>query len=256
MDDNTLCTTDKSGSYGDVSAADFYEIDYFFEMELVKSNQTFIEEVIIPGIEEAINEKLLPELFPEACEESRRLLASQEVRLPEARRLSILGISPAPRDQIAYGENCNSDTGEASSCFVTKGRMKLFETSGNTRELKAVILDTIKAGMEEDTIAKAAHDDIIKLYYIEEIAENPNSIESDLSAPVETFADGGSPTSVLVAAAAGTIAILGAILGWRKFRKNDDDDDDSDDSGTDFDGTQVDGNYRSNDEMMEDGSLI
>jgi len=213
------------------------------------SDAVTLQKDAIPAVEEAINENLLAILFPDACGDGDRRKMTSEAVVEgmlslrggggKGRKLEAqtLGLSPNPLDVVQQSDACETAVDDPNNkCAVTRGGLTIFlldPTEEEENVARARVLDSIEAGMEEDTLV-SSHVSIVEIVYKERMngdppieTENPNAVQG-----ADLRANSGGSFSVLVAAGVASLAIIGAILGWRSLKKKGDKDDDSVEMGS------------------------
>ena len=98
------CRTKLDGTFGVTSSARALFLNYNYEVELsVDMDPEEVQNLVIPSVENAINDGLLPLIFP-SCgdgERRRQLVHEGRERLRGLRRLEeVLGVSTRPMDLI------------------------------------------------------------------------------------------------------------------------------------------------------------
>jgi hypothetical protein len=97
------CTSDETGSFGETLTEKQISINYHYEIELSTIDTSILESEIIPELERAVSDKLLPHFFGEKnCYETRRLLVSGQSK----RKLEIVGISAAHSNVVSDQSEC------------------------------------------------------------------------------------------------------------------------------------------------------
>uniref|UniRef100_A0A7R9WMT4 Uncharacterized protein n=1 Tax=Pseudictyota dubia TaxID=2749911 RepID=A0A7R9WMT4_9STRA len=230
------CRLQPDGSFGDITGSP-EEVYYDYEVE---TNTAAVQNDLIPAVEKAINDVLLPVLFSDLCsdgENARRTLLDRKVAttgLRGVRRLEaqMVALSPNPPDMLQTADVCaNEDKiGPGNSCSVVRGRLSIygvFTTEGDLSRTRAAVTDAIRLGMEGDALV-ASHPSIVRLFFVQRNTtipqmENPNQVQS-----VDVRADGGGAFPWVIAASIVSLVIVGSVLGWRKLRKNQEVDEDED----------------------------
>ena len=209
----------------------------FFRYEIeTHSNilNTTIDDEIIPAIENAVLESLLPMVVGECgSDESvrarfRSLLQQQQGRSPERRRrATIFGMSTYPKDvhhpsSSPLGRCRSTETSSNHTCSAVQGATLICATDYATDAES--ILAIIEEGMVTDSYVDT-NKDIIKVYFIsgEDGSNDDHSgIEGDNSSSIaSTNAAGLSPTNVW-AIIGGSVASIVAIVALGQSLCDDD----------------------------------
>jgi len=126
------CAIDTEGFYGSDIGVE-HDLDYAYEVVVesgVSVGQT--RDVVIPLIEAAIGNMLLPKYFPEECDPA--VIASRlsnQTMTTRRRRLQLEyedlnGVSLLPADLILLGVPCVGDVPASNLCFVVDGGMTMY----------------------------------------------------------------------------------------------------------------------------------
>jgi len=231
------CPLQADGSFGTITgSSEEVLVDYDYEVETTATEQSNL----VPAVERAINNALLPLLFSDLCsddENTRRMLLEEGIRLDGQsgiRRLQteIVALSPNPLDSIQTGDICLNEgsIGPGNSCSVIRGRLSLygvFPTQDSIARSRAEVISAIRLGMEDDAFV-SVHPSIVRLFFVERNTtipqiESPNQVRS-----VEIRADSDGPFPWVVAASVASLVIFGTVVGWRKLRRNKENADDGD----------------------------
>jgi len=222
------CYLNSDGSFGNVSGApESIVIDYDYEVEV----NTTVQSNMIPAVETAINDALLPVLFNDLCKnenDTRRALqedGEQLVALHGIRRLQaqVAGLSPNPLDSIQTGEPCLNvaKIKSGNSCIVVRGGLSIygfFTSEDDNIQTSDAVTNAVQAGMEGGAFA-SAHPSIVRLFLVQRSISTPLSdTEAEVrSADIRADSRGAFPWVII--SCISTVFVLGVIYGWNKFSK-------------------------------------
>jgi hypothetical protein len=124
-------------------------------MEYKTPTESAIPMTLIPAIETAFGEALLPILFASQCATTGAIdLAT--------------GLSISPKDKIVSGTLCKNQKDKENLCLVYAGKMTVYyeaATLNNTKSVKTTLLNELKAGMTKGDFL-SAHDGLERIGYI------------------------------------------------------------------------------------------
>eukprot|EP00567_Pseudictyota_dubia_P007647 CAMPEP_0197448436 /NCGR_PEP_ID=MMETSP1175-20131217/17440_1 /TAXON_ID=1003142 /ORGANISM="Triceratium dubium, Strain CCMP147" /LENGTH=571 /DNA_ID=CAMNT_0042980183 /DNA_START=37 /DNA_END=1752 /DNA_ORIENTATION=+ len=220
------CTLEPNGSFGDVtSSSEEVLVAYDYEVE----TNTAVTSDMIPTVERAINDVLLPVLFSDSCSDDnnvRRALLEQGmgvVGLRGVRRLQtqMVALSPNPPDEI-QGDTCSNEgkIEAGNSCFVVSGRLSVYTIRFGIEEEEdmSAVLSAIRLGMEEGILADA-HPSIARLFFVERNNTVPKVVNPNESRFVDIQAGGGNPFPWAIAGSLVSLVIVGTVVAWSKMRR-------------------------------------
>eukprot|EP00980_Cylindrotheca_fusiformis_P008180 scaffold1734_cov196-Cylindrotheca_fusiformis.AAC.2 len=213
------------GSFGSFPSEDaIVEFSYEVEVDsLMDANA--IQENIIPPLENAIVDIILPAVFKDQCDHSSRRLRLQ-------RRLSeIKGISKYPEDIIYEDYACRS-TAEGNSCVVVSGELTIFaEDQGTLSTDTETVKKAIEVAMESGALSDT-QEDVVRVTYVE-VDPEPNPANETPGGND----DGNKPIAISpVPFIIGGALLLALLVGiaYRQQKKNS-----NPDSTTQAGGSQV-----------------
>mmetsp|Transcript_33476 Transcript_33476/g.99778 ORF Transcript_33476/g.99778 Transcript_33476/m.99778 type:complete len:711 (-) Transcript_33476:2676-4808(-) len=221
------CYLNSDGSFGNVSGTtERIVIDYDYEVEV----NTTVQSDMIPAVETAINDALLPVLFNDLCQsenDTRRALqqdGKQPVALRGMRRLQgqVVGMSPNPLDMIQTDEPCLNEAKikSGSSCVVVRGALSVygsFTSEDDETQTRVALIDTVQAGMEGGAFA-STHPSIVRIFFVERSISTP-LIDTQEARFADIRADSRGAFSWVVISCISTVFVVGIMYGWNKFSK-------------------------------------
>eukprot|EP00550_Attheya_septentrionalis_P000096 CAMPEP_0198289186 /NCGR_PEP_ID=MMETSP1449-20131203/7469_1 /TAXON_ID=420275 /ORGANISM="Attheya septentrionalis, Strain CCMP2084" /LENGTH=649 /DNA_ID=CAMNT_0043987483 /DNA_START=219 /DNA_END=2168 /DNA_ORIENTATION=+ len=149
------CQASSIGTFG-VTGVTSLMVRYLYEMQLdpneVQMNQ--VRSQVVPEVENAITNTLLPVLFQEACNPSSsnnlsRMLTQQRRRLDKT---ALVGFNSRPVDVISTDAVCqSSDPQDSTFCVLVNGSLLLYsnETNANLTAFETDTLDAISNAMDK-----------------------------------------------------------------------------------------------------------
>jgi hypothetical protein len=183
-------------------------VRFRYEVEMIQSSEADLENDVLPELENAFVNFLLPSMFPEVCSERRML---------QQRRLATTGISARPDDTILDGVLCESLSASGNSCGAVQGELTLFSDRGRSLTDEATVRDVLKKGMDDNEFVDSAiHPDIVRVSYV--LSGDDNGTGSDSDDPgvkgISTDDDDGADLLLigLISAAAAVVIVAGAVL--------------------------------------------
>jgi len=133
-------------------------VGYGYELETDPVTAGELTQQVIPALEIAFNNFLLPDLFPGIC---AQVAAGR-------RRLAVQGISTMPDDRPQFGIPCQTPKTETGNdCVYIRGQLMIFTDEIGTRQQ---YIDTIKSGLKLGMTNGAfndAQESIVKVTYVE-----------------------------------------------------------------------------------------
>jgi hypothetical protein len=197
---------------------------YAYELETNMVTKDELLQTILPALEVAITNVLLPVFF-DGCYQRRYRLATQidestDHRRP--RRLRMVGISSLPVDAPLQDVKCKSFA-RNNSCTVVRGDLTLhFSDQGEAASETDLVRKVLRQVMESGTFDEAVHKSIVRVSYVDSslLVENegrdniPNASVTPSSQQSERL--GSSLVVGLVLAAAASILILGLVFAHRR----------------------------------------
>jgi len=252
----TDCTSDETGSFGNTATGIPITISYNFEVETSTTNDTYLQEKIIPALERAVSDRLLALFYKDKkCGEQRVLHSSGQGG--QIRQLEMNGLSASPTD-VMLEVSCLRGSGDIDAnatscskmCKVFQGKATLFvdnssdtnvnsvnslESGGSNEseiemleiggEETTLALKAIQKGMDEDDFL-SAHSDICRIYFIEELVGYVQSgSEQEGDAGIFDFIGelGVIPVAIIAAATALSCFLVILALVFKNQRRDEDD---------------------------------
>jgi hypothetical protein len=166
-------------------------LEYGYEIETDPATiQGTLANVVLPPLEVAFNNFLLPELFPEICAVGRR------------RRLRLVGLSTGPVDEPRSELACVGNVAPSNDCTFVSGSLILFvDENEQVSVFEERGRERLKLGMDNDAFL-SAHPSIKRVSFVE--PNDPPEPTTNVVLPV-------------VLAAGSVIIITGGVLATRKF---------------------------------------
>jgi hypothetical protein len=197
---------------------------YAYELETAAVTKDELLQTILPALEVAITNVLLPVFF-DGCYQRRHRLATQidestDHRRP--RRLRLVGISSLPVDAPLQDMKCKSFTRD-DSCSVVRGDLTLhFSDQEEMSSETDLIRKVLRQVMESGTFDEGVHGSIVRVSYVDSSAllenegrdNSPNAAVTPNSHQSERL--GSSLVVGLVLAAAASILIVGLVFAHRR----------------------------------------
>jgi len=208
---SSACETE-DGFFGSLVGSQVI-VSFGYELETDPGTQGDLISDVLPPLEKAFNDFLLPTLFPAECGTSRRLDMAR-------RRLLIRGISARPDDSPMDDVVCSQVKVVGNNCVVIFGELSLLVDDQRRLNDERKVQDSLKQGMEDDVFI-SAHESIDRVTYVD-LGGNP--AKSDGGTDSITQSDDGLNGILVgfVVAAAGTALIVTTAIVYRR-RKNSDD---------------------------------
>jgi hypothetical protein len=120
-------------------------VKFAYELETNPSVEGKMEDEVLPVLENKFNSFLLPVVFPSVCGGSDGSTQDQ----------SIVGISARPDDQILEEFGCRQVEVAGNVCRVVLGELTLFTDDGRRLEVRDIILEALRSGMEDGSFVVA-----------------------------------------------------------------------------------------------------
>ena len=150
------CET-SAGIYGSTQSTPL-TVSYGYELETTPLSIPELQNDVIPPLEIAFNNFLLPNLFPGVCGQvsARR------------RRLAVRGISTVPADVPIVTVPCQTPKKDtANDCVFVRGRLMLYTDESGPREgYTNTVRNGLEFGMSNDAFVDA-HNSIVKVTFVE-----------------------------------------------------------------------------------------
>jgi hypothetical protein len=199
----TTCQT-QSGFFGSLTN-NSYVVEFGYELETNPSVEGKLEDDVLPVLENIFNTFLLPVVFPSECGRSDG--STQD--------LFILGITTRPDDQILEEFECRQVEVAGNICRVVLGELTIFIDDERRREVRDLILETLRSGMEDDSFV-VTHKSIERVSFVElgdlyaglEVGEPSSSIGGNNN--------DGLRVGLVLAAAGAALLVIGALVYRRR----------------------------------------
>eukprot|EP00536_Pseudo-nitzschia_multiseries_P007951 jgi/Psemu1/19111/gm1.19111_g len=241
-------TTD--GTFGDISDSDTLRaipLLYFYEMKVVTgTTPREINDQILPGLEKAMVDSILQEVFPDKCATTaigkRRLLESRS-----RRRLEVVGVSMYPPDFVTvnckslfkkFPDNCHrysracevlASNGYDGECYVVKGELTMYSEEEEAVQEEERIQNVIRELMNSGEF-NSVSEDIIQMHYLNSapgttesnINENDGENGIDGSTTDPKTRNKGLRVGLIVGLGASVAILAGVVFRITRRIKNDD----------------------------------
>jgi hypothetical protein len=212
------CTVDKNGLFGSMGHSIAIIIRFKYELEITP-NSSFKYSII--HVEYALNNILLPVLFPDKCNIP---MMSIDTIMGKA-----IGISPKPDDTILHNGDCAQQKNVKNKCRVVQGELTIFidDQASGFNSIFSVVLTRIKQTMANNSLLLSSKG-IERVTFLtqNEIANVEAEPGSPLSDGQIYSADSLASIILGVIAAVIALALLIAFLLWHRNRgerlENDD----------------------------------
>lgn len=153
-----IACASNQGMFGEVEG-DSTTVSFAYELE-VSSEDVDIETEVLPELEQAIIDSILPEAFPDECGADG-----------SKQQLAIAGVSQDPMDSILEEYQCSSTVDPDNTCVVVLGELTLYSDDIDTVAAeKQLIQQSIKGSMDSGNFDDA-QEDIARVSYIESLDE-------------------------------------------------------------------------------------
>jgi hypothetical protein len=151
---SSVCTSE--GNLFGSSDGDPLFLEYGYEIETDPATiQGTLANVVLPPLEVAFNNFLLPELFPEICAVGRR------------RRLRLVGLSTAPGDEPRPELACVGNVAPSNDCTLVSGSLILFvDENEQVSVFEERVRERLKLGMDNDAFL-SAHPSIKRVSFVD-----------------------------------------------------------------------------------------
>jgi hypothetical protein len=198
------------GSFGDSQIV----VRFTYELE-TNAGTTALD--VIPSLERAFSDAILPELFVEECHSHHGNVVLQS-------QLAATGVSTKPDDLVLQSLACGQANDGNSTCVVVKGELTLF-VDGTPDGIETQILAILKDHMKKDEFL-SAHDGIKRVTFVD-VDSSVNAGTGVELSPTPAPASGPRLDILYgVLAALAALLLILAIVVWR--RKHDEDADSQD----------------------------
>ena len=202
------CQVEDTGFYGEIGSTDTQlVIGFGYEVE---NSSGDTEGELIPALEAAFSNAILPELFPESCAGRRR-----------QRRLRTSAVSSNPEDIIFQDIKCAKIYAATNECVVVEGELTLF-IDGPVDQEEAEILSILKTGMENGDFDNV-HDGIVRVSYLEIGTIAPPVIGNpEATLAPEPASREGNNALIYGLVGGGAAVLIGlAAFVWRRTHRDD-----------------------------------
>jgi hypothetical protein len=199
-------------------------LSYGYEVETTAVTQDELLYTILPALEVAITNVLLPVFF-DGCYRRRHLTSAQIDEITDRRRprrLQMVGVSSLPVDVPLQEMKCKSFA-RGNSCSVVRGDLTLHfsdleELESETKLIRKVLRQVLDGGALDEGV----HESIVRVRYVDVSAlldngdgdNSPNASATTSSQPSERL--GSSFVVGLVLAAAASVFIVGMVFAHRR----------------------------------------
>jgi len=212
----------------------------------IETNSSFVGNIgseVLPPLESAMLDFLLPTFFPQECDSSNRNLRLMQKR-SVLTNTEVIGISASPPDVLKGA--CTVTENIEGPCVVIESRMTLYAEQTDAKEIN--IADYIRTQRElvHSSICTeltagggaltSAHPAIVKLNCV-----NDNSFDSSLPVgytdvqSTNPASSSVSPTNIVVASSAAVVFVVGIAAFRRHYLKKKDKGEDDDGAEEDLD---------------------
>jgi hypothetical protein len=210
------CATEENKLFGS-SDGDRNILEYAYELE---TNPNLIlgslSSDVLPELEVAFNDYLLPILFPETCAVSKSSSTSTNRLGQQQRNLQLMGLSAAPNDVPEPQIPCQRQVESGNTCFFIQGSLILY-LKGNmdVHDLDQLVRDSLEEGMRKDVFLQA-HPSIVRVTYV----DTNSLIEGDINGSSDELERGQESDNnlVLPIVLASTACVMVAV-GVAVFRR-------------------------------------
>jgi hypothetical protein len=220
------CRTTDSGVFGEIDGEPLV-VSFNYAVELVEgTSESEFKSLVLPDLEIAMNDAILPTLFPECSTTARRRRVSFTNRHLMG---TIAGISTRPFDSIendieCTGNNCHGLFG-ALTVFISTTRRRSMQEASHTANVRKALKDSMDNGAFNDV-----SESIISVTWVDDGLD-----ETPVEKPPPTTDDGNNTSSdrssgnnevigwTVAAGAAAVFLVLVAAAARRRRRNNNDD---------------------------------
>ena len=205
------CKTNENGVFGQVTSESII-VDFSYEVETSSGD---VEIEIIPALEKAFNDQILPSLFGVEC----GVLAESVLR-------SALGVSARPDDSILRDTSCAMKDVDTNDCVVVRGGLTVFISTAIGREDENVIIaDVISAlqrGMQNGDF-NYVHKGMVRVTFVDIEEQNPAQGEKAKGSvrAADSPRKNGLAYGVVAGAAVCVIASVAFIYNGRRKETGD-----------------------------------
>eukprot|EP00978_Attheya_sp_CCMP212_P001244 scaffold2584_cov53-Attheya_sp.AAC.6 len=224
--DKPVCRSTSSASFGSFSRKSAM-IEFVYEMEVdIKNADNVVFGQVVPMIERALTDSLLPVFFNDDCSEYNPQVSISRRRLLEGSS-GVIGISGIPYDTEKKEKQCvGALTSPENKCYVMDGWITLY--SNEPVEVATIALarqslqDNMIAGKFNKKINKFVIQKVVGLKYS---TLNPDALENDDNNLSPRRSPSGPPIFVYVLLSVGLVIILAVFALYRRIRHQDEEDD-------------------------------
>jgi len=224
--DKPVCRSTSNASFGSLSKKSAM-IEFVYEMEVdIKNADNVVFGQVLPKIEQALTDSLLPVFFEDDCSEYNPQVSISRRRLLEGSS-SVIGISGMPYDTEKQEEQCvGTLTDTNNKCYVMDGWITLY--SNEPMEEATITLarqslqDNMIAGKFDKKLNKFMIKKVVGLKYS---TLNPDALENDDNNLSPRRNRNGPPIFVYVLLSVGLVIISAAFVLYRRIRHQDEEDD-------------------------------
>ena len=222
------CRTTDSGVFGEIDGEPLV-VSFNYAVELVEgTSESEFTSLLLPDLEVAMNDAILPTLFPECATTTarQRRVSSKNRKLMG----TIAGISTRPFDSIendieCTGNNCHGLFG-ALTIFITTTRRRSIQEASHTATVRKALKDNMDVGA-----FNAVSESIISVTWVDDgldetPVEKPPPTTDDDENNTSTDRSSGNNEVIgwTVAAGAAAIFIVLVAAAARRRRRNNNDD--------------------------------
>lgn len=173
---------------------------------------------VLPPLEQAFVDFLLPQLFPQTCPELDTL--------PSRRGLRVVGVTATPNDEPRPEIACRGTVATGNTCVFVRGSLLVFVDENEIASvLERQVRHRLKLGMDNGVFL-TSHPSIRRLTYVETDANglpivvsddsNQNSTDTDVQIEDDSVdSDNDLVFPIIMAAAACIVIALGAVTARR-----------------------------------------
>lgn len=205
------CETNENGAFGEVTSEGI-NVDFSYELETTSGD---VVNEIIPALEKAFNDRILPYLFGLECSV-----------LAESVLGSAAGMSARPDDSILRDISCSKKDVDTDDCVVVKGGLTVFIPAAMGKEDENVIIadviSVLQQGMQNGGF-NYVNKGVVRVTYVEIEAQNPSQGEKAGGSVqvADTSRNNGLVYGVVAGAATCVIASVVFIYNRRRKENGD-----------------------------------
>jgi hypothetical protein len=198
-------------------------LPFNYELETVPLTSIEREKEVLPALETAFNDFLLPFVFASECgsPSKPRLLFSIHSR---RHMLQAVGISSQPKDLLIEGLSCENVTAPENDCGIYRGELGLYMANvGADADTIIGAFKQLKLGLDEG-VFDSVDRRIVRVVHLDLGDMDPSDPYQSEENPPDTDSDSGTMMFAIVAAAAGAVLVsIGALLVYRHKRERPED---------------------------------